>query len=251
MTGRIAIDDIRPRTPSGEFPAKAVVGEAVRVSADVLRDGHGVLGARVRWRAAGAPEWAEATMHELADDRWEAVVVPAAVGRHELVVDAWTDAYGTWRHKVVAELEAGEDVEMDLEEGARLLESRAAGLLAGGRAVLAAAAAALRDAGAGDGEAGDDGRPVPGRLAQALDARVADLMEGPDGAADLTTSPSHGLWVDRRRAMVGAWYELFPRSEGGLAGTTERLRAVADMGFDVVYLPPVHPIGRSWRKGAG
>ncbi|MGH9058400.1 MAG: alpha-amylase family glycosyl hydrolase, partial [Acidimicrobiales bacterium] len=84
----------------------------------------------------------------------------------------------------------------------------------------------------------------------AMGNEVADLVAGPDGQADLTAAEPRPLWVDRARASYGAWYELFPRSEGGLAGTAERLRAVADMGFDVVYLPPVHPIGRSWRKGA-
>ncbi len=244
MIGRIVIDDLRPRTPSGAFPAKAVVGEAVRVSADVFRDGHDLLAARVRWRRTGEEEWGEAPMHELGNDRWEAVVRPAAMGDHELVVEAWTDEWATWRHKVQAKLGAGQEVEVELEEGARLLERRA-GLVGDGggadgpkAALLAAAEAARR------GQS-----PLPDRLAPLLSDRATRLMAGPAGARDLTSSPPLSLWVDRPLALCGAWYEFFPRSEGGLKGAAERLRAVADMGFDVVYLPPIHPIGRSWRKG--
>ncbi|MDQ3757663.1 MAG: alpha-1,4-glucan--maltose-1-phosphate maltosyltransferase [Actinomycetota bacterium] len=173
VIGRIVIDDIRPRTPEG-LPAKAVVGEAVRISADVFKDGHDTLAGQVRWRAKakGNGKWQSTSLHHLGNDRWEAVIEPTTLGLHEFVVEAWTESYASsWR------------------------------------------------------------------------------TVDPDNPPDLTTSPAMPLWVDRERALVGAWYELFPRSYGGLAGVRDHLPYVAEMGFDVLYLPPIHPIGRSHRKG--
>src|SRR5919202_328623 len=118
MQGRIVIDDVRPRTPAGEYPAKAVVGEAVRISADVFRDGHDQLAARVRWRPATESKWLDVAMRELGNDRWEAVIEPAALGLHTFTVQAWTDRYATWRHDVTVKHEAGEDVSLELPGGA-------------------------------------------------------------------------------------------------------------------------------------
>ncbi|HZT65439.1 MAG TPA: alpha-1,4-glucan--maltose-1-phosphate maltosyltransferase [Acidimicrobiales bacterium] len=238
MLGRIVIDGVRPSTPNG-YPAKAVVGEAVTVGADIFKDGHDTLAARVRWRAAGG-DWQVADLHEVGNDRWEGVISPAELGPHELVVEAWTDRYATWRHKTTTKLAAGQDVDLELEEGAQLLEARAAKLRRkADKERLTKAVVQLRSAGA----------PPPERLAPALDQSAARAMAGPEGATDLTAASARPLWVDRPRALRGAWYELFPRSEGGFKGAAERLAAVADMGFDVVYLPPIHPIGRTFRKG--
>src|SRR5205085_3537928 len=128
VIGRIVIDNVRPRTPTARYPAKAVVGEAVPVSADVFRDGHDILAAQVRWRAAphgnGNGKWTTAPMRFLVNDRWEAVIEPTTLGRHEFLVEAWTDRYATWRHKIEAKHAAGQDVSLELEEGARLLETR-------------------------------------------------------------------------------------------------------------------------------
>jgi starch synthase (maltosyl-transferring) len=244
VLGRIIIDDIRPRTPSG-YPAKAVVGETVRVSADVFKDGHDILAAQVRWRAtgpAGAPEngkWSTAAMRELGNDRWQAEIEPTTLGRHEFVVEAWTDRYATWRHKTGIKLSAGQDISVELEEGARQFEARR-GMVDDQEATLIdSVVTALRDEAAG----------FQARLGPALEAEAAAVMAGPEGATDFTRSDPVPLWMDRERALMGAWYELFPRSYGGLAGTAQRLDAIAAMGFDVVYLPPVHPIGRQHRKG--
>jgi starch synthase (maltosyl-transferring) len=198
VLGRIIIDDVRPRTPTGAYPAKAVVGEAVPVSADIFRDGHDILAARVRWRPVGekrAP-WQVAPMTVVGNDRWSAVIEPTTVGMHAFVVEAWTDRHATLARNLELKLAAGQPVDVEEAELALL---------------------------------GDDA--------------------GPKGAIDLTASRPFRIWVDRERALVGAWYELFPRSEGGFKGTLERLPAVAAMGFDVLYLPPVHPIGRTERKG--
>ena len=237
MLGRITIDAIRPVTPTGEFPAKAVVGERIPVSADIFRDGHDLLAARVRWRRVGKAKWRSAPLRPVVNDRWEAEIEPAEVGRHELVIEAWRDRFATWRHDIEIKAAAGDDVELELEEGARILESLVPGLGTRGRKRVVDAVAGLRRRSC----------TLQVRLNAGLDDRVADLVAGiPD--ADLTTA-TQPLWVDRPLAGYGAWYELFPRSEGGFAGATKRLPAVAEMGFDVVYLPPIHPIGVTDRKG--
>ncbi|MDP8975013.1 MAG: alpha-1,4-glucan--maltose-1-phosphate maltosyltransferase [Actinomycetota bacterium] len=235
--GRIVIDDIRPSTPR-RHPAKAVVGEAVRVSADIYKDGHNVLAARVRWSGPDS-KWAEAPLREMGNDRWEGVIEPTSVGHHSLVVEAWTDAYATWRHKATVKLEAQQDVGLELEEAALMFEARRDEVDEQSIGLLDEVVRSLRDDSAGAAE----------RMAPALRNEAERLVAGPSGAPDCTTSEPMPLWVDRERALVGAWYELFPRSFGGFAGTTHRLDAIADMGFDVVYLPPVHPIGRQHRKG--
>ncbi|MGI8775861.1 MAG: alpha-1,4-glucan--maltose-1-phosphate maltosyltransferase [Acidimicrobiales bacterium] len=240
MTGRIVIDDLRPRTPSSDHPPKAIVGAAVRVSADIFRDGHAILAARARWRPAGESTWTDTPMVDLGNDRWEAVIEPSAVGLHTFVVEAWTDLFATWCRDVALKHGAGHDIDLELAEGAHILVTRAPAAASGDGPLLAAAASAL----------GDGTRAVPDRLAEALDPPVATALAGVPDPVDLTGSGPRDLWVDRERAQVGAWYELFPRSEGGLRSAADsRLPAVAAMGFDVVYVPPVHPIGRAHRKG--
>jgi starch synthase (maltosyl-transferring) len=247
VTDRIVIEGIRPSTPSG-YPAKAVVGRAMRVTADVFRDGHDILAARVRWRSRsnGKGKWAAAPMRPLGNDRYEAVIEPAELGAHEFLVEGWTDRLATWRHGITVKLTAGQDVEVELEEGARLLEETAGRVDRADRARLQTAIESLRNTQA----------PAESRLSGALDPALVSLLDELPDPADLTASKPAPLWVDRERGLVGAWYELFPRSyadpehgKNGLTGAAERLPAVANMGFDVVYLPPVHPIGRSFRKG--
>ncbi|MDP9020365.1 MAG: alpha-1,4-glucan--maltose-1-phosphate maltosyltransferase [Actinomycetota bacterium] len=237
--GRIVIDDIRPRTPSGDFPAKAVVGERVRVSADIFADGHDLLAARVRARPAGARQWTETPMAHVGNDRWEAVVSFDRVGRHDIVVEAWRDRFATWRRDTTVKAAAGQDVAVDIEEGAQLLEALAPLVPELRRALVTDAAEAVRRSNC----------RLEVRLNAGLDDAVAAAVEGVPLPGQVTASPPVRLWVDRQRALFSSWYELFPRSVGGLGGATKRLAGVADMGFDVVYLPPVHPIGRAHRKG--
>jgi starch synthase (maltosyl-transferring) len=245
VTNRIVIEGIRPSTPDA-FPAKAVVGRALRVSADVFRDGHDILAARVRWRSRGAAKgkWSTAPMRPLGNDRYEAVIEPAELGPHEFVVEGWTDRLATWRHEITVKLSAGQEVELELEEGARLLEEVSGRVDRADRARVQTAVESLRNTQA----------PAESRLSGALEPALVALLEELPDPADLTASKPMPLWVDRERGLVGAWYELFPRSyagegKNGLVGATERLPAVANMGFDVVYVPPVHPIGRAFRKG--
>ena len=197
MIGRIVIDDPRPRTPGGH-PAKGVIGAPLRISADIFRDGHDILAARVQWRPVGEAKWRDAPMELVVNDRWEAVVEPSALGAHEYAIEAWTDRLATLAHDIEVKEAAGEPVDVERQE-------------------------------------------------VELETKAQKAGKKP---ADLTRSDVFPVWVDRERAEFGAWYELFPRSEGGFRRAAQaRLPEVAAMGFDVVYLPPIHPIGRSHRKG--
>ncbi len=240
VTDRIVIEGIRPSTPNG-YPAKAVVGRPAAVSADVFRDGHDILAARVKWRSRsnGKGKWASAPMRPVGNDRFEAVIEPAELGAHEFLVEAWTDRLASWRHEITVKLSAGQTVELELEEGALLLEEALKRVDRADRARLQTAVDSLRNHQA----------PAESRLSGVLDPALVSILDELPDPTDLASSPPAPLWVDRERALVGAWYELFPRSYGGLAGATDRLPAVANMGFDVVYVPPVHPIGRAHRKG--
>ncbi len=239
MLTPIVIDDVHPRTPAG-FPPKGVVGELLTVSAVLIADGHDLLGARARWRRRGERSWTTTPLRDLGDDRWEGTVEPLQPGMHQLVVEAWADRYATWRHEVEVKVGAGQDIELELEEGARLLEELATRLKGADAERLQRAAAEVRRSSCS----------LEVRLNAALDDAVAALVAHiPD--ARRSESGTHLVWVDRPRASVGAWYELFPRSLGGFKGTAEHLPYVAGLGFDVVYLPPIHPIGRTNRKGPG
>ncbi len=237
MKRGIVIDDVQPRTPTG-LPAKAVVGHRLRVRADIFRDGHAVLAARVSLRPAGSKKWQTAPMREVVNDLWVGDVEPSELGLHEFAIEGWTDTLATWRRDTRKKLDAGDDISVELEEGALLLEARLRRIARVDREHVKAAIEILRDT----------TRDLASRFEAASAPDVVDpiseLVE-----ADVTKTGTYRVWVDRERAAVGAWYELFPRSYGGLRGATERLDAVAEMGFDVVYLPPIHPIGMSHRKG--
>jgi starch synthase (maltosyl-transferring) len=239
---RLTIEDVRPRTPAG-MPAKAVIGERVPVTAAIYRDGHDVLAARVRWHRKGDKVWRTAPLRlvEPGLDQWVGTMVVDEIGHHELQIEAWTDRFATWRHD--AEIKASvndPDLEIVLEQGALLLDRLAKRVDKSARATVAAAADGLRDT----------TLPLDERLTAGLDQHVAALVADVPDPIDLTRTKSLPLWVDRPRGREGAWYELFPRSEGGLEASAKRLPDIAAMGFDVVYLPPVHPIGTTYRKGA-
>jgi starch synthase (maltosyl-transferring) len=243
VTGRIVIDDIHPRTPDPGFPAKAAVGETVEVSAVIFKDGHDILAARV-YLVGDDPSKAQEVSDLALDavDVWRGRLTPKTVGRHQVLVQAWVDRYATWAHKVEVKLDAGQDTSSELADGQALLRAAAATEKSAGRTPSVAVAAALE-------ALSDPALDMAARFAPALGPAVAAALAGPEHGGDVTTAAPKPLWVDRERALVGAWYELFPRSFGGFKGTAERVPAVAAMGFDVLYLPPIHPIGRSHRKG--
>jgi starch synthase (maltosyl-transferring) len=239
--GRIAILDVRPTTPTGH-PAKGSVGEHVPVSATVLRDGHHVVAARARLRPSGARTWTTVPLADVGNDRFDGVVVPTSPGPHDLVIDGWTDRFATWRdHTAKRAAAAAPDLDVELLVGADLLAELAPHVATGGRERVLDAVTTLRSTTCSERT----------KLDAALDDHLAELLAGVADPHDLTTHRTTGLWVDRERGARSAWYELFPRSEGGFAGTAKRLPAIAAMGFDVVYLPPIHPIGTTNRKGKG
>lgn len=253
MIGRIPVLDVAPQVDGGRRPARAVVGETLQVSATVFREGHDAVNANVVLRDPKGRGGVWTPMRELAEgtDRWGADVTPTAEGRWTYTVEAWSDPVATWQHTAAVKLPAGQDVDLTLEEGALLLERAAAGVpKKEGRAHVLAAVDALRD----------PALPPLSRLAATLSPVVTGLLGRYPLRELVTASRPLVLQVERQRALYGSWYEFFPRSEGAtldpprsgtLRTAAERLPAVAAMGFDVVYLPPVHPIGRAYRKGPG
>ncbi|AZM60764.1 MULTISPECIES: alpha-1,4-glucan--maltose-1-phosphate maltosyltransferase [unclassified Streptomyces] len=258
--GRIPVVDVRPEVDGGRRPARAVPGELFEVSATVFREGHDAVGANVVLTGPDGAEGEWTPMRLLAPgtDRYAAGVRAEREGDWTFRVEAWSDPVATWRHAADVKVPSGIDVELTLQEGALLLERAADSFTARERAPLTTAARTLRDT-----------RLSPEkRLAAASGPVVTALLNARPLRELVTRSREFPLRVDRERALYGAWYEMFPRSEGALvpaAGTgtaaepprsgtlrtaAKRLEAVADMGFDVVYLPPVHPIGTTHRKGA-
>ncbi|MFC7790740.1 alpha-1,4-glucan--maltose-1-phosphate maltosyltransferase [Streptomyces cinereoruber] len=252
--GRIPVLDVRPLVDCGRRPAKAVAGETFEVTATVFREGHDAVAANVVLRGPSGRPGPWIPMRELAPgtDRWGAEVTPDAEGSWTYAVEAWSDPIATWRHTAKIKIPAGIDSEPVLAEGAELHERAAKGVpkKGGGREAVLAVADTLRD----------PSRPAAVRLAAALAPRVVEVLDRHPLRELVTSSPKFPLQVERERALYGSWYEFFPRSEGArtVDGRTvpgnfrtaaERLPAVAAMGFDVVYLPPVHPIGETHRKG--
>jgi starch synthase (maltosyl-transferring) len=225
---RVVITAVWPSTPDRVAVAKATVGHPITVAATVFADGHDVIAAQARWRLCNAGTWSGLPMTDVGNDRFETVMSVTDLGAHELWIDGWVDVHATWRHRMVAKMSAGQNVETELEEGARLLEADADRLF-GQTEQVQHAITCLRG-----------GDPGP--------AFALDLVNLPN-RTNVTTSGPWPLWAERERAAVGAWYELFPRSFGGFQYATKELHRVADMGFDVVYLPPIHPIGVTARKG--
>ncbi|MET9087415.1 alpha-1,4-glucan--maltose-1-phosphate maltosyltransferase, partial [Streptomyces sp. NPDC004237] len=248
--GRIPVLDVRPLIQQGRRPAKAVTGESFEVTATVFREGHDAVAANVVLKDPKGRPGPWTPMRELAPgtDRWGATVTAdGKPGRWTYQVEAWGDPVTTWRHHARIKIPAGIDTELVLEEGARLYERAAAGVpKARKREILLAAVAALRD----------EEQPAPWRLAAALTPEVDKVLARYPLRELVTASEPLPLLVERERALYGSWYEFFPRSEGtperphGTFRTAaRRLKPIADMGFDVVYLPPIHPIGTTFRKG--
>jgi starch synthase (maltosyl-transferring) len=245
---RVVIEDVEPRIDAGRFPIKRVVGEPIRVSARIFTEGHDRLAAAVRFRQAGDETWQETPMRETAQDCWEAEWSPERLGLCEFTVEAWVDVFGSWRERLIKKREAGQDLSSELLEGAELIRQAA------GRAAAADAAWLQERAGLLAGDA-----PSASRVPLALSEELRDRVSGyPDQSRAARYTPAIEVRVERERARSGAWYEFFPRScspepgRHGSFGDAEKLLSyAAEMGFDVIYLPPIHPIGRTNRKGPG
>jgi starch synthase (maltosyl-transferring) len=261
---RIVIENVTPRVDCGRFAAKAVVGDQVEIAADIWKDGHEVLKAAVLWRklspdemSVGAwpvlpdrqrPDWRESALATATafNDRWYGTISPQEVGPHAFTVVAWTDRFGSFAAELQKKFKAEQDVSSELLEGLQIID----------RSIVAARGndkASLRQA--------RDAIVATGTTAQKveliLDPMLVELMDRCDPRDDLQMCACEfPLWVDRERGRFGAWYEFFPRSQGTdparsatLVEAETRLPAIAAMGFDVIYLPPISPIGRSHRKG--
>jgi starch synthase (maltosyl-transferring) len=266
---RVVIEGVTPQVDCGRFAVKRVLGDRVVVEADVFADGRDALSCRLLWRPEADPAWSETPMSPivqiapiaLGGDRWRGAFTVTELGTWRYTLLAWVDHWQTWRRDLERLRAAGGDPSLHLRSGAALVEQAGERARANGRQADARVLAGLaRDL--------DRGLALDGRLRLALDAELSSLMDRHADRRFATRSePALPVLVERERARSGAWYGFFPRSAASVAeplrhGTfrdaEERLRYAAEMGFDVVYLPPIHPVaprgadeaGNPWRIGA-
>lgn len=241
---RVIIENITPRVDDGEFPVKRIIGDTVTVEADVFADGHDTIACVLLFKREGASEWSEAPLEPLVNDRWRGSFQVQELGHYLFTVCAWIDRFTTWSRALVKRVDAGQDVAVELTTGAELIAAAAKNASPQEAGWLELYAGSVR-AGGAEG------------ISRALSVELAGLMQrNAERSFSATGEQTFGVLVDRERARFGAWYELFPRSTSpipGRHGTFKDLEArlpyVAAMKFDVLYLPPIHPIGRSFRKG--
>ena len=238
--GAFHIEDVYPLIDGGRFPVKRVVGERVDVWADIYRDGHDVIAAELVWRLERDREWRREPMTFHSNDRWGGSFVPDAPGRYVYAIEAWTDEFASWQHGFELKQKAGADLTLDAIEGAGMLTKAQSGGQAASAIILRQCEDYLQTG---------DATPL-------LTAELKDAMAESQLRPDLTRSQLFPFVADRPRARNGAWYEMVPRSQSkipGQHGTFQdciaRLPDVAAMGFDVVYFTPIHPIGKTNRKG--
>lgn len=255
-TAAVVIEAITPQIEGGKYPIKRAEGEDVVVEADVFKDGHDVVSAVLKWRRAEdatkdgegrTSPWHETPMTQLPfDDRWRGTLTVSGTGRYEYTVEAWGDVFLSWRDEICKKVDGGlTELSSEALEGARILRAAGKGASKADAATLEAFAASLESA-------------EPARLKEiAIDPSLDGLMRFyADRSLATTYAPPLGIWADRRKAAFAAWYEFFPRSAEGKpdGGSTFRdcLGRIDDakaMGFDVIYFPPIHPIGETNRKG--
>jgi len=246
---QILIEHIQPEVDCGRYPVKRVVGDTFEVQADIFRDGHDLIAAALTYRALPGPGedpagWQETSMHKLDNDRWSGRFPLTAIGRYCYRIEAWNDRFGTWRRDMERRVEAGQVLDSDVLEGVALIADAVARMPAGDADRLNGLVAAVRQA------------PTPVDAgALFLGDDVTALMDRYPDRSRPAVSSKLEIVVDPVAARFSAWYELFPRSQGhsGRHGTfqdvIEQLPRIARMGFDVLYLPPIHPIGHTNRKG--
>jgi starch synthase (maltosyl-transferring) len=243
----IVIEHVRPAVDDGRYPAKRVVGDVLTVSADIFKEGHDLLAARICYRTHDESTWREAPLRPLDNDGWSGGFRLEANTRYRYTVEAWTDTFGSWVEEMRRRLAGGQtDLASELLEGAEMVRRAQAAAPGPDGAALGRALERLTTAPSQDS-----------RLDVLLDGDLRQLMARAAPRPDLTRHDRElEVVVDRPEAAFAAWYEMFPRSQGRLAGRhgtfddcIERLPDIRRMGFDVVYLPPIHPIGRTARKG--
>jgi starch synthase (maltosyl-transferring) len=243
----ITIERVRPAVDDGRHPAKRVVGDVLTVTADIFKEGHDLLAAAIRFRPAGATEWREAPLRLVDNDGWAGSFRLEANVRYRYTVEAWTDVFGSWVEEMRRRLAGGQaDLTSELLEGAALVRAARGAAAGADAAALARALERLEASPSRDGQ-----------LDVLLDGELRQAMAHVQPRPDLTRHDRElEVVVDRPEAAFASWYELFPRSQGRVPGrhgtfddVIDRLPEVRRMGFDVVYLPPIHPIGRTARKG--
>jgi starch synthase (maltosyl-transferring) len=244
---RVVLEAAAPELDAGRFPAKGIVGDLLPVEVDAFTDGHDGVAVVVRYQHETDGVWQESAMvpvEPVGQDRWRGIVPLAQLGRYAFTFAAWVDHWGTWRRDLAKRVDAGQDVDVDLRIGAGLVRDAAARAAGAARLTLTSFAQRLEAGGADGIDAAQD------------DALDEVMVRHPDRSFESAYARELEVVVERERAAYGAWYERFPRStapEPGRHGTFADLQAelprIAAMGFDVLYLPPIHPIGREHRKG--
>jgi starch synthase (maltosyl-transferring) len=243
---RVVIENVEPQINCGRFAIKRIIGDLVAIEADVFGDGHDEVRARLLWQQDAETVWQTTEMRPLGNDRWQGEFPVTQVGRYRYTLVGEVDHFGTWRSDLKKRIAAQQDLELPLLTGAILLEQVQPRASKPDGAKLAAWAKALR-AGSKD----------PTTVDLALQDELAEMVKRyPDTTLEIWYERELEVIVDRERARFSAWYELFPRSwsttpgkHGTLRDVTSRMGYVAEMGFDVLYLPPISPIGKSFRKG--
>jgi starch synthase (maltosyl-transferring) len=243
---RFFIENVYPAVDGGAFAVKRIVGEPIDVWADIIRDGHDVLAAALRWRRHDDKSWHMVRMKEHGNDRWTASFTPPAPGRYLYAIEAWTDTFGTWRRDYLVKRAAGLDVALEAAEGCTIFARMRTHTIS---PLIAQTAQQLEGLSELD-------RRRPGAVDALLADELATELWAAEPRTDLTWSPLFPLIVDRPKARASAWYEIFPRSQSPVAGRhgtfddcIARLPDIAALGFDVLYLTPIHPIGQANRKG--
>jgi starch synthase (maltosyl-transferring) len=242
---RVVVENIGPAVDGGRYPAKRVVGERIMVDADVVTDGHEMLAVELVWRAADETDWRRTPMQLLANDHWQAAFLPDRVGRYEFTIEAWWDRYGTFCRDLELKRQAGTDLTIEFMEGRQLLEHARERTRSDENKIITSALRWL-----------DDASPEAA-VEIFLSRDLREVMHDSEERSFLTRrEPALPVDVERPQAAFGSWYELFPRSatddpnrHGTFDDVIRRLPAIRDMGFDVLYLPPIHPIGTTNRKG--
>ncbi|MBI3039990.1 alpha-1,4-glucan--maltose-1-phosphate maltosyltransferase [bacterium] len=245
---RISIENVRPAIDDGRYPIKREVGDSVFVQADIFRDSHDKILARLMYRKSGSTRWERTPMHCVNPglDLWAGDFSVHEVGSYEFAIEAFCDAYGSWVFDTHKKVDAGVSVEMDQLEGVSLLEKALQWFPQGQQSGLRQFLNAVQNA-----------KTSTEKTAILFDPMLVHLLEThPDPSTQVVSDRSYPLWVDRIKARYSTWYECFPRSCGtseDVSGTfrdvEKRLPDIKDMGFDVLYFPPIHPIGSTKRKG--
>ncbi len=241
---RVLIEDPQPMIDAGRYRAKRCIGDRVEVSARIFRDGHDILRALAHYRRRGDRRWRTVPMARsdaaVGGERWAGAFEVDALGRWEWQIEAFTDHLATWCDELQRKLAAGEtELDSELAEGIALLEAAATRATGADRARIRKGVARLRD----------ERRDLEERCRAALDPTLARAAAAGADRSDAALGPIVEVDVERVRARLGSWYELFPRSWGGFEGVERLLPAFAALGVDVLYFPPIHPIGVTARKG--